>query len=141
MVYNISNEEKILKRVDFIGSSLEDLKKFPDEVKQDIGYALFKAQQGLKPIRVKTLKGFGTGVLEIIENSIGGTYRAVYTVNFPEVVYVLHCFQKKSTRGIKTPRQDIELIKKRLRSAEENYKTKEWRIKHENKKSCLQGKR
>jgi len=138
MVYNISHAERILKRVDFIGSSLEDLKKFPDEVKQDIGYALFEAQQGLKPIRVKPLKGFGAGVLEIIENSIGGTYRAVYTVKFPEVIYVLHCFQKKSTRGIKTPRQDIELIKKRLWSAEENYKTR--RIKHENKKSCLSGK-
>ena len=124
MVYNIRNEEKILKRVDFIGSSLEDLKKFPDEIKQDIGYALFEAQQGLKPICVKSLKGFGAGVLEIIENSIGGTYRAVYAVKFPEAIYVLHCFQKKSTRGTKTPRQDIELIKRRLRSAEENYQTK-----------------
>lgn len=124
MVYNISNEGKILKKVDFIGSSLEDLKRFPGKVKQDIGYVLFEAQQGLKPIRVKPLKGFGGGVLEIIENSIGGTYRAVYTVKFPEVIYVLHCFQKKSTRGIKTPRQYIELIKRRLMSAEENYKTK-----------------
>jgi phage-related protein len=125
MVYNIGVQERIPKRVDFIGSSLEDLKTFPDEVKQDIGYALFEAQQGLKPICAKPLKGFGGGVLEIIENSIGGTYRAVYTVKFQEVIYVLHCFQKKSTRGIKTPLQDIELIKRRLRTAEENYKTKQ----------------
>ena len=124
MVYNICASERILKRVDFVGSSLEGLKKFPDEVKQDIGYALFEAQQGLKPICAKPLKGFGTGVLEILENSISGTYRVVYTVKFPEVIYVLHCFQKKSTRGVKTPRQDIELIKNRLRFVEENYKTK-----------------
>ena len=112
-----------MKSVNWIGSSREDLKEFPDEVRQDIGFSLFEVQQGLKPASAKPLKGFGgAGVLEIIENFIGDTYRAVYTVKFQKVVYVLHCFQKKSKHGIKTPLQDIELIKQRLRVAEEDYK-------------------
>jgi len=112
------------RRVDFIGSSREDLRGFPDEVKQDIGYALFEAQRGLKSASAKPLKGFGgAGVLEIVENFSSGTYRAVYTVRFEKVIYVLHCFQKKSKHGIKTPKQDIELIKQRLELAEEDYKT------------------
>ena len=113
----------MIKQLDFIGSSREDLKDFPDEVKQDIGYALFEVQKGLKPLSAKPLKGFGgAGILEIIENFFGDTYRAVYTVKFQNIVYVLHCFQKKSKHGIKTPQQDIELIKQRLRTAEEDYK-------------------
>lgn len=118
------SEERILKRVDFIGSSREDLKEFPEEVKQDIGYALYEAQRGEKPAAAKPLKGFsGAGVLEIVENFSSGTYRAVYTVRFQKVIYVLHCFQKKSKHGIKTPQQDIDLIKQRLRVAEEDYNT------------------
>ncbi|MEK6564288.1 MAG: type II toxin-antitoxin system RelE/ParE family toxin [Candidatus Omnitrophota bacterium] len=114
----------MLKRIDFIGSSREDLRAFPEEVKQDIGYALYEAQKGEKPIAAKPLKGFsGAGVLEIVENFTGGTYRAVYTVRFQKVIYILHCFQKKSKHGIKTPRQDIDLIKQRLRTAEEDYNT------------------
>ena len=113
----------VLKPLDFIGSSREDLKEFPDEVKQDIGYALFEAQQGRKSESAKPLKRFsGAGVLEIIERFDGDTYRAVYTVKFREVVYVLHCFQKKSKSGIKTPQQDIELIQRRLKAAEEDYR-------------------
>ena len=113
----------VLKPLDFVGSSREDLKEFPDEVKQDIGYALFEAQKGQKPEAAKPLKGFGSaGVLEIIEQFDGDTYRAVYTVKFREVIYVLHCFQKKSKSGIKTPQQDIELIQRRLRAAEEGYR-------------------
>ncbi|MBI5145171.1 MAG: type II toxin-antitoxin system RelE/ParE family toxin [Candidatus Omnitrophica bacterium] len=118
------NGEGILKKVDFIGSSKEDLKEFPDEVKQDIGYALFEAQRGQKSASAKPLKGFGgAGVLEIVENFSGGTYRAVYTVRFEKVIYVLHCFQKKSKHGVKTPQKDIDLIKQRLKLAEEYYKT------------------
>ena len=113
----------VLKPLDFVGSSREDLKEFPDEVKQDIGYALFEAQKGQKSEAAKPLKGFGSaGVLEIIEQFDGDTYRAVYTVKFREVIYVLHCFQKKSKSGIKTPQQDIELIQRRLRAAEEDYR-------------------
>ena len=108
--------------MDFIGSSREDLKEFPDEVKQDVGYALFEAQQGRRSEAVKPLKGFGgAGVLEVIERFDGDTYRAVYTVKFREVVYVLHCFQKKSKSGIKTPQRDVDLIRQRLRAAEEDY--------------------
>ena len=115
----------VLKPLDFIGSSREDLKEFPDEVKQDIGYVLFEAQKGQKPEAAKPLKGFGgAGVLEIIERFDGETYRAVYTVKFREVVYVLHCFQKKSKSGIKTPQQEIELIQRRLRAAEEDYRAR-----------------
>jgi phage-related protein len=90
------SEEGVLKRVDFVGSSRDDLKEFPDEVKQDIGYGLCEAQRGQKPASAKPLKGFGgAGVLEIVENFSSGTYRAVYTVKFEKAVYVLHCFQKK----------------------------------------------
>lgn len=114
----------MLKRIDFVGSSRGDLRAFPEEVKQDIGYALYEAQKGKKPAAAKPLKGFtGAGVLEIVENFTSGTYRAVYTVRFQKVIYVLHCFQKKSKHGIKTPRQDIDLIKQRLRAAEEDYNT------------------
>ena len=116
-------DQEALKPLDFIGSSREDLREFPDEVKQDIGYALFEAQKSQKSESVKPLKGFGgAGVLEIIERFDGDTYRAVYTVKFREVVYVLHCFQKKSKSGIKTPQQDIDLIARRLKAAEEDYK-------------------
>ena len=115
---------QFFKRLDFIGSSREDLRDFPEEVKQDIGYALFEIQKGVKPLSAKPLKGFGgAGVLEIVENFAGGTYRAVCTVRFEKVIYVLHCFQKKSKHGIKTPQQEIELIKRRLHAAEEDYRT------------------
>ena len=114
----------MIKRLDFIGSSQGDIKSFPEEVRSDIGYALFIAQRGEKSEAAKPLRGFGgAGVLEIVENFDGNTYRAVYTVKFPNVLYVLHCFKKKSKHGIKTPRQDINLIKQRLRTAEEDYKT------------------
>ena len=118
------NEERILKRIDFIGSSREGLKKFPEEVKLNIGYALYEAQRGQKPAAAKPLKGFsGAGVLEIVENFSSGTYRTVYTVRFQKVIYILHCFQKKSKHGVKTPQQDINLIKQRLRVAKEDYNT------------------
>ena len=112
-----------LKRLDFIGSSRDDLRDFPDEVRQEIGHVLHEVQMGIKPTEAKPLKGFGgAGVLEIIENFVGNTYRAVYTVKFAKVIYVLHCFQKKSKSGVKTPRHEIDLIKQRLKEAEEDYK-------------------
>ena len=117
------SEGQGIKEIDFIGSSQRDIREFPEEVKDDIGYALFEVQKGGKPASAKPLKGFGgAGVLEIIENFDGDTYRAVYTVKFQKVVYVLHCFQKKSKHGIKTPQHDIDLIKQRLKIAEEDYK-------------------
>ena len=112
-----------MKRLDFVGPSREDLKEFPEEVRQDIGYALFEVQRGGKPASAKPLKGFGgAGVLEIIENFSGGTYRAVYTVKFEKIVYVLHCFQKKSKHGVRTPKQDRDLVRRRLKAAEEDYR-------------------
>ena len=112
-----------LKRLVFIASSRDDLREFPEEVRQEIGYALFEVQKGNKPPEAKPLKGFGgAGVLEIIENYFGDTYRAVYTVKFAKAVYVLHCFQKKSKKGIKTPQHEIDLIRQRLMTAEDKHR-------------------
>ena len=112
-----------LKDLVFIGSSRNDLREFPEEVRQEIGYALFEVQMGGKPAEAKPLRGFGgAGVLEVIENFLGDTYRAVYTVKFAKVIYVLHCFQKKSKTGIKTPQHEIDLIRQRLSTAEDEYR-------------------
>lgn len=114
-----------LKPVGWIASSFKDIKTFPVEVQKEFGFALFEAQKGGKHPDAKPLKWFSeAGVLEVVENHDGDTFRAVYTVRFIEAVYVLHCFQKKSKSGIATPKQDIDLIKSRLRDAEERHK--EW---------------
>jgi phage-related protein len=111
-----------LKPVEWVGSSLDDLREFPEEVQQVIGYALYLAQCGEKHNFAKPLKGFkGAGVLEVVEDFDGDTYRAVYTVKFEGVVYILHAFQKKSKHGIATPKQDIELIEARFKRAKEHY--------------------
>ena len=88
-----------------------------------MGYALYQAQLGLKALSAKPLHGFGgAGILEIVDDYHTDTYRAVYTVNFSELVYVLHAFQKKSKKGGATPKSDMELIKRRLHAAQEDYK-------------------
>jgi len=111
-----------LKPVEWVGSSLENLKTFPEEVQQVVGYALYLAQCGEKHPSAKPLKGFkGAGVLEVVENFDKDTYRAVYTVKLAGVVYVLHAFQKKSKQGIATPKQEIDLIETRLKRAKEHY--------------------
>lgn len=87
-----------------------------------MGRALMVAQEGGKDLHAKPLKGFGgAGVLEMVDDHDGDTYRAIYTVRFADVVYVLHAFQKKSRRGIATPKQDLDLIRRRLRAAGEHY--------------------
>jgi len=92
--------------------------KVLDEVQDSFGYALHLAQTGAKHAHAKPLKGFGSaGVLEVVESEAGSTYRAVYTVKVAAVVYVLHCFQKKSTSGIATPKPDLDLIRDRLKAA------------------------
>jgi len=107
------------KPLKWIGSSLKDLRSFPDDVRLAFGYALYQAQNGEKSLAAKPLKGFGSaGVLEVTECGQGDTYRAVYTVRFGQAVYVLHCFQKKSPRGVETSQRDINLIKQRLKAAE-----------------------
>jgi phage-related protein len=103
----------------WVGSSRRNLRGFPREVRREIGQALFTAQQGETDPSAKPLRGFGGGaVLEIVADQVGGTWRAVYTVRFREAVYVLHAFQKKSKRGIATPKKDIDLIRHRLAEAE-----------------------
>ena len=114
--------EKI-KPVAWIGSSYKDFRSFPDPVQDGMGYALFLAQTGKMHGDAKPLKGFGgAGVLEVVDDNQGDTYRAVYTVKFEEAVYVLHAFQKKSKQGRKTPPQDIEMIRRRLRAAEDHHR-------------------
>jgi phage-related protein len=93
-------------------------------VRRNIGHALHEVQSGGEPLSAKALKGFGgRAILEIIDDFDGDTFRAVYTVRFAGVVYVLHAFQKKSKKGIASPKRDIELIKSRLRDAEELHRT------------------
>jgi phage-related protein len=111
--------EPPFKPVIWIGSSRKDLREFPGPVQDHMGYALFVAQQGGKHEAAKPLTGFGgSGVVEIITDYRSDTFRAVYTVRFAGGVYVLHVFQKKSKTGRKTPKGDIELIRRRLRDAE-----------------------
>jgi len=107
-----------VKPIRWVGSSYDDLLALPEEVRREVGYALYVAQNGDKADNAKPLKGFGGGgVLEVVEDHDGDTYRAVYTVRFERAVYVLHAFQKKSKSGIKTPQKDLDLIETRLKAA------------------------
>ncbi|MBG1265249.1 type II toxin-antitoxin system RelE/ParE family toxin [Nostoc sp. WHI] len=110
------------KPLKWIASALDDLKEFPEDVQDVMGYALDVAQHGGKHPDAKPLRGFsGGGVLEVVDDFDGDTYRAVYTVKFAGFVYLLHAFQKKSKHGIATSQQDIDLVKKRLKAAQEDY--------------------
>jgi phage-related protein len=120
---SMSTNSIVRKPLDFIGSSRNDLRKFPKEVRIAMGTALNSAQLGGKHPAAKPLKGFGGGgVLEIVDDFDGETYRAVYTVRFEDVVYVLHAFQKKSRKRIETPKNEIDLIRRRYKSAEAVHK-------------------
>lgn len=110
-----------LKPVEWVGSSREDLKRFPGTVQDRVGFGLYQAQLGRKHRDAKPLKGFGSGVLEVVARYDGDTYRAVYAVRFAAAVYVLHAFQKKARRGIATPKPDIELIRRRMATAQRHY--------------------
>ncbi|MGO8757536.1 MAG: type II toxin-antitoxin system RelE/ParE family toxin [Terracidiphilus sp.] len=110
--------DELVRPLVWLGSSRRDLRTFPREVRREMGVALYAAQQGETDPAAKPLKGFGgASVLEIVAQDQGGTWRAVYTVRYSEAVYVLHAFQKKSKRGIATPKQDLDLIKQRLAEA------------------------
>lgn len=110
----------------WVGTSLDELREFPTEVKQDVGYALDQAQLGQKSPSAKPLKGFGgAGVLEVVDDFDGNTYRAVYTVKFRGRVYVLHAFQKKAKKGIATPKAVLELVRARLKEAESDFENRE----------------
>jgi phage-related protein len=106
----------------WIASSRKDLRSLPTGVRRGFGLSLFAVQEGETPPAAKPLKGFsGAGVLELIEDERGNTYRAVYTVRFADVVYVLHVFQKKSKHGIATPKHEIDLIHERLKLAQNDH--------------------
>jgi phage-related protein len=114
------------RTVVWIGSSRKDLRKFPREVRRDFGQALYAAQQGETDPSAKPLRGFrGGSVLEAVANHDGDTWRAVYTVRYAEAIYVLHAFQKKSTKGIATPGKEIDLIHRRLAEAERLHRQKQ----------------
>jgi len=112
------------KPVQWVGSAKKDYQTFPAAVQDEMGYALGLAQLGARHPHAKSWKGEGPGVLEIVEDHRGDTYRAVYTVHFADVVYVLHAFQKKSKSGIKTPQEDVKLIGERLKRARADFESK-----------------
>lgn len=103
------------KPVRWVGTSLRDVRAFPAPVRREIGHALYAAQHGEKDPAAKPLRGFaGASVLEIVANHEGGTWRTVYTVQLADAIYVLHAFQKKSKRGIATPKTELAMIQRRL---------------------------
>jgi phage-related protein len=121
----VKRSRKPLKRV---GSSKRDPDAMPEDVKDLFGHAIDLAQAGGKHQDAKVLTGFGSaGVLEVVEDDRGNTYRAVYTAKFAGWVYVLHCFQKKSRSGIKTPKEDMDLINARLKAAKQDFES--WQAK------------
>ena len=113
------------KPVHWVGSSKSDLLRFPAEVISSMGYALSVAQLGGKHPSAKPWKGEGPGVFEVVEAFDGDAYRAIYTVRFEGVVYVLHAFQKKSPSGIRTSKLDIDLVSERLKRARQHYESKQ----------------
>ncbi|WP_202395989.1 type II toxin-antitoxin system RelE/ParE family toxin [Stappia sediminis] len=110
------------KPVIWVGESQKTIRAFPEDVKREIGFA-HQSQEGGKAISATPMVGFGgAGVLEIVADYRTDTYRSVYTVKFGDIVYVLHAFQKKSKSGISTPKKELDLIKARLRKAENHYR-------------------
>jgi phage-related protein len=122
----IDDTPRPVKPVRWVGSSRRDLKTFPRIIQRDVGQALYAAQLGEEYPSVKPLKGFGgRSVLEIVAAEIGATYRAVYTVRFADAIYVLHAFQKKSKKGISTPKKEMDLVRQRLAIAERAYRERQ----------------
>ena len=118
------NEKPII----WVRSSLDDLKVLPDKPRRDIGFALAEVQEGGYPDNAKPLKGL-SGVYEIRVDFDSNTYRAAYVVNLGNAIYVLHVFQKKSKRGVATPKAEIDKIRSRLKRAQERAKE----LEHENR--------
>lgn len=112
----------MLKPVEWVGSSRTDLKRFPDPVKDHMGFAIHQAQAGLTHRDAKPLKGFGSGMLEVVSRHDGDTFRAVDTIRRETAVYVLHAFQKEARRGIATPKKELDLIRQRLKAAERHHR-------------------
>jgi len=109
-------DDEDLKTLVFVGSSRKDIRKFPNAVRDDVGFELYEVQRGRTPDSAKSFKSL-SGVMELVERYDSDTYRAVYVANLGGVVYVLHCFKKKSKQGIKTPKEDIDIIKQRYKQA------------------------
>lgn len=103
------------RQIIWVGDSKRQILAFPKEVRIQIGYALSEAQHGRKAATAKPLKGLAPGVLEIIADHDSNTYRAIYAVKLGDALYVLHAFQKKSRKGAKTPKREIDLIRQRLK--------------------------
>ncbi len=117
----IKMSKQVVKPLEWVGSAKKDLLTMPDNVIDVVGYALHLAQNGLKHAQAKALKGFGSaGVLEVVEDDDGNTYRAIYTVRFKNAIYVLHCFQKKSHKGISTPKHEMDVVEARLKLARQH---------------------
>ncbi len=120
----IKQSKPVIKLAQWVGSSKDDLRDFPDDVRRVMGVAIYDAQNGGEHPAVKDLKGFGgRSILEVVDDFDGDTYRAVYTVKFAGVIYILHCFQKKSKRASETPKHDMDVVKLRLKAAELHYST------------------
>ena len=117
------------KPLDWVGSAKKDFLDFPEPVKDEMGNALGLAQFGGKHPSAKPWKGEGPGVFELVEAHDGNAYRAIYTVRFKEAVYVLHAFQKKSPKGIKTAQADVEMVERRLRIAQQDYEVRHGKTK------------
>jgi phage-related protein len=112
-----------IKEIVWLGSSKKDLISMPATVQCTFGYALHLAQTGDKHNQARSLKGFSSaGILEIVEDWRGNTYRAIYTIRYNSFVYVLHCFQKKSKKDVETPKEDMDIVRKRLKIAEKIHK-------------------
>lgn len=117
MAYPAQVELPSPKPVVWMGDTLTVMREFPKAVREKMGYALYQAQVGGKHADAKPLRGFGAGVLEVVSDHRGNTYRAVYTVRLASRVYVLHAFQKKSKRGISSPGSELDLVRQRLKRA------------------------
>ena len=117
----MANIARPIRPLLWVASSKRDYRGFPPRVQDTLGFELFLAQTGQHPPSAKLLKGLGSGVVELIEDFDGDTYRTIYTVRFREAVYVLHAFKKKSKRGVATPKSDIDLVKRRLKDTEFDY--------------------
>ena len=104
-----------LKKVVWVNSTKKDLNNFPEPVKDEIGYTLHRVQEGKTPKNVKHMAGLGAGVMEILSNYDTNAYRAVYVLNLDDNIYILHCFEKKSKRGIETPKEEIDVVKQRIK--------------------------
>ena len=119
----MADRQPVKKPLHWVGSSRDDLREFPKDVRGVMAFALFQAELGGKHVDATPLKGFGgAGVLEVIEDHDGSTYRTVYTVKFASAVYVLHAFQKKSKKGIATPKKDIDKVRERLELAAQHHR-------------------